>query len=66
MGATLDPNPKWEFLGMYSGRVNPESDLGIVWHVSVLGDLVDAAELDMRERERLAAEKISRQELRQE
>lgn len=66
VGATLDPNPKWEFLGMYSGRVNSESDLGIVWHVSVLGDLVDAAELDMRERERLAAEKTSRQELRQE
>jgi hypothetical protein len=50
VSATLDPNPKWEFLGIYSGRVNTESDLGIVWHVSILGDLVDAAETDMRKR----------------
>ncbi len=50
VSVSLDPNPKWEFLGIYSGRVNAESDLGIVWHVSILGDLVDAAEADLRER----------------
>lgn len=34
----------WEFLGIYSGRINPESDLGRVWHVSILKDLLVAAE----------------------
>jgi len=48
--ASLSPTPTWEFLGIYSGRVNPESDLGVVWHVSALGELLDAAETDMRER----------------
>lgn len=47
---SISPNPAWEFLGIYSGRVNPESDLGIVWHVTALGGLVDAAETDMHER----------------
>lgn len=50
VSATLSPTPQWEFLGVYSGRVNTESDLGIVWHVSILGALVDAADADMRER----------------
>ena len=56
ISATLTPNSQWEFLGVYSGRVSSESDLGIVWHVSILGDLVNAAEADMRERERLNAD----------
>jgi hypothetical protein len=29
-------------LGVYSGRINNESDLGIVWKVSAVADLVDA------------------------
>lgn len=61
VGATLTPNPTWEFLGIYSGRVNSESDLGIVWHVSVLGELVDAAETD--ERARIARAGDARTEL---
>lgn len=53
--ATLDPNPKWEFLGIYSGRVNEESDIGIVWHVSALGELFDAAAADATAREQRKA-----------
>lgn len=44
--ATLTPEPKWEFLGIYSGRVNAESDLGSVWHVGALGELLDASEAE--------------------
>lgn len=40
----------WEFLGVYSGRVNKESDLGRVWHVSALGELLDAAAADYERR----------------
>ena len=50
--STLNPNKEWEFLGIYSGRVNNESDLGRVWHASILGDLLDAAEADMEKRNR--------------
>lgn len=46
VSASLSPNIKWEFLGIYSGRVNPESDLGRVWHVNALSALLDAAEND--------------------
>lgn len=35
---------KWEFLGIYSGRINPESDLGRVWHVSAIEEVLTAAE----------------------
>ena len=40
----LSPQIAWEFLGIYSGRINPESDLGRVWHVSILKELLVAAE----------------------
>lgn len=43
---TMTPQPLWEFLGIYSGRVNAESDIGCVWHVSALGELLDAAEYE--------------------
>jgi hypothetical protein len=33
----------WEFLGIYSGRVNSESDLGRVWHVSAIEEVLAAA-----------------------
>lgn len=32
----LSPSKTWEFLGIYSGRINSESDLGKVWHVSAI------------------------------
>lgn len=42
--AQLSHSKTWEFLGIYSGRVNSESDLGRVWHVSAIQELLDAAE----------------------
>jgi hypothetical protein len=30
----------WRFLGVYSGRINAESDLGILWKASSLIELV--------------------------
>jgi hypothetical protein len=36
--------PIWHFVGIYSGRINAESDLGIVWKVSALRELVSAVE----------------------
>jgi hypothetical protein len=51
----LTPEPKWEFLGIYSGRINAESDLGTVWHVRALGELLDAAETDYVTRAKMQA-----------
>lgn len=35
--------PTQRFLGCYSGRVNKESDLGLVWKASAVKEIVDAA-----------------------
>jgi hypothetical protein len=32
-----------EFLGVYSGRINAESDLGIVWKAQVVREIIEAA-----------------------
>ena len=50
----VSPDPKWEFLGIYSGRIHPESDIGKVWHVSAIAEILDAADLDAQEREEFA------------
>lgn len=50
--ASLSGKTAWEFLGIYSGRVNSESDLGKVWHVSAVQELLDAAEQDMQDRQK--------------
>jgi hypothetical protein len=50
VSASLSGDIAWEFLGIYSGRVNPESDLGRVWHVSAIEPLLEAAEEDMKTR----------------
>lgn len=34
--------PATRFLGIYSGRINKESDLGVVWKVSALTELVES------------------------
>jgi hypothetical protein len=34
--------PVTKFLGIYSGRINEESDLGIVWKASAIKELVDS------------------------
>ncbi|TOL63423.1 serine protease, partial [Vibrio parahaemolyticus] len=44
ISASLSGRVAWEFLGIYSGRVNAQSDLGRVWHVSALEELLNAAE----------------------
>lgn len=44
INTSVSGNVAWEFLGIYSGRVNTQSDLGRVWHVSVLEELLNAAE----------------------
>ncbi len=31
-----------QFLGVYSGRINSESDIGVVWKASVLKELIDS------------------------
>lgn len=32
--------PVWKFIGIYSGRINNESDLGIVWKASAIQELL--------------------------
>jgi hypothetical protein len=34
--------PIFRFIGIYSGRIRPESDLGIVWKVRAIKELVDS------------------------
>jgi len=50
VSVTMSPTPVWELLGIYSGRINRESDLGVVWHVSVMEDILagSAAEAERR------------------
>jgi hypothetical protein len=60
--ATMTATKKWEFMGIYSGRINPESDLGKVWHVSALEELLDAATTDAVNREKKRAEEAESQE----
>ncbi|WP_155859958.1 trypsin-like peptidase domain-containing protein [Kordiimonas gwangyangensis] len=45
-GSTVAFNgPVARFLGIYSGRINPESDLGIVWKASAILELLDDIEI---------------------
>ena len=53
----LSAAPKWEFLGIYSGRINNESDLGRVWHASVIERILNAAEKDFQDRNTKSKEK---------
>ncbi|MBI6511430.1 trypsin-like peptidase domain-containing protein [Proteus sp. PR00174] len=50
ISSVLSATPKWEFLGIYSGRINSESDLGVVWSVSVISRVLNAAEKDYKNR----------------
>ncbi|WP_204792457.1 hypothetical protein, partial [Aeromonas dhakensis] len=50
ISSVMSATPKWEFLGIYSGRVNNESDLGRVWHVSVIDRVLNEAEEDYKKR----------------
>lgn len=57
---TVSANKAWEFLGVYSGRVHPKSDLGMVWHACAVRDVLTAAQRDSEEREKRAARPIDR------
>lgn len=57
IGSRLSGTPAWEFLVIYSGRVNAESDLGRVWHVTAVKEVLEAAAADTRRREATAAKK---------
>lgn len=48
--STLSGKVVWEFLGIYSGRVNSQSDLGRVWHVSAIRELLNEAAADNEKR----------------
>lgn len=39
-GSAAFGGPVWRFVGIYSGRINSESDLGIVWKASAIQELV--------------------------
>jgi hypothetical protein len=41
-GATDFGYPAWQFLGIYSGRINAESDLGMLWKAQALAQLIDS------------------------
>ena len=41
----LITGPTEKFMGIYSGRINKDSDLGIVWKVSAIKELVDSIKL---------------------
>jgi hypothetical protein len=39
-GTAIFGGPVERFIGIYSGRINKESDLGIVWKASAIDELV--------------------------
>lgn len=41
-GASLFNGPVFKFIGIYSGRINSESDLGIVWKASAIQELMQS------------------------
>ena len=41
-GSAAFGGPVYRFLGTYSGRINPQSDLGIVWKASAIRELVNS------------------------
>jgi hypothetical protein len=42
-GTAMYSGPIFRFLGIYSGRINPQSDLGIVWKASALSELLQSS-----------------------
>jgi hypothetical protein len=37
-------NPVWRPMGVYSGRINEESDLGMVWKWTVVQEVIEAGD----------------------
>jgi hypothetical protein len=40
-GTGILGGPVWKLIGLYSGRINAESDLGLVWKVSALVEILN-------------------------
>lgn len=40
--SALIQGPIWRFIGIYSGRINDESDLGMVWKASAIRELIES------------------------
>lgn len=38
----FNSEPIWQLLGIYSGRINDQSDLGLVWKVDAIKELIDS------------------------
>jgi hypothetical protein len=38
-----DGLPRFRLLGVYSGRINPESDIGMVWKTSAVREILATA-----------------------
>jgi len=38
--------PAWDILGIYSGRINKDSDIGVVWKISAVAELINAIAAD--------------------
>jgi hypothetical protein len=41
-GTGFFQGPLMRFLGIYSGRINDETDIGIVWKVSAIRELFES------------------------
>lgn len=39
---TMHPYPRLRFIGIYSGRIHNESDLGVVWKAKAIAELIEA------------------------
>ena len=39
---TVHEEPVTRFLGIYSGRINKDSDIGVVWKAEAIRELVDS------------------------
>ena len=57
LSSVVSGNPASKFLGLYSGRVSKESDLGYVWHSAVIADIASEAIKIKRADEKRAAER---------
>jgi hypothetical protein len=44
-GTSFFNGPVWDFVGVYSGRINAQSDLGFVWKARVVREIIEAKRL---------------------
>jgi hypothetical protein len=44
-GMSMSVFPVEKFLGVYSGRVHPESDLGVVWKAPLVAEIISAGQI---------------------